>query len=55
MHYNVPITSGEVVVGKDFLNYQEVLDDFCNAKYVDFLLLAWKESLKSGRLGLTMN
>lgn len=37
MHYNVPITSGEVVVGKDFLNYQEVLDDFCNAKYVRIL------------------
>ena len=37
MHYNVPITSGEVVVGKDFLNYQEVLDDFCNAKCVRIL------------------
>ena len=34
MHYNVSITSGEIVVGKDFLNYQEVLDDFCNAKCV---------------------
>lgn len=37
MHYSVPITSGEVVVGKDFLNYQEVLDDFCNAKCVRIL------------------
>lgn len=37
MHYNVSITSGEIVVGKDFLNYQEVLDDFCNAKCVRIL------------------
>ena len=37
MHNTVPITNGEVVVGRDFLNYQEVLDDFPNAKCVRIL------------------
>ena len=34
MHYKVPMDNGEVVVGKDYFNYREVIKDFSNAKNV---------------------
>lgn len=33
----IPIQKGELVIGRDSLNYQKVLDDFCNAKIVRIL------------------
>lgn len=34
MEMKIPFTSGEIIVGKDFLNYKEVLDDFKQAKAI---------------------
>ncbi|ONI48197.1 hypothetical protein AN643_02795 [Candidatus Epulonipiscioides saccharophilum] len=34
MNERIPITSGEIIFGKDFLNYKAVLDDFKRAKCI---------------------
>lgn len=37
MYMSIPISSGEVVLGRESMNYQRVLDDFPNAKQVRIL------------------
>lgn len=37
MYMSIPISSGEIVLGRESMNYQRILDDFPNAKQVRIL------------------